>query len=85
VGCVTDAEEITLNYVSSDARFRGVSTKLLTALERRAIERGNRGCTLKSTETARCFYLARGNPEDEPADGKFGTASGYPMSKCLVT
>lgn len=85
VGRVTDAGEITLNYVSPDARFRGVSTKLLTALERRAIERGNQGCTLKSTETARCFYLARGYPEDEPSDGKFGTASGYPMSKCLVT
>jgi hypothetical protein len=54
VGRVTDAGEITLNYVSLDARFRGVSTKLLTALERRAIERGNQGCTLKSTETARC-------------------------------
>ena len=85
MGRVTAAEEITLNYVSSDARFRGVSAKLPTALERRVIERGNQGCTLKSTETARCFYLARGNPEDEPADGKFGTASGYPMSKCLVT
>jgi GNAT superfamily N-acetyltransferase len=82
---VTDAEEITLNYVSPDVRFRGVSTKLLTALERRAIERGNQECALKSTETARCFYLARGYPEDEPAYGKFGTAPGYPMSKCLVT
>jgi GNAT superfamily N-acetyltransferase len=85
VGRVTEAGVITRNYVSQDARFRGVSTKLLTALEGRTIERGDQGYTLKSTETARCFCLARGYPEDEPADGKFGTASGHPMSKCLVT
>src|SRR5580704_17458920 len=33
VGAVTDAGEITLNYVSPDARFRGVSGALLDALE----------------------------------------------------
>jgi GNAT superfamily N-acetyltransferase len=84
VGNVTDAGEITLNYVSPDARFRGVSMALLGALEKRAIERGNKRCTLTSTETARRFYLARGYSEDGPADGKFGTASGYPMSKHLA-
>jgi GNAT superfamily N-acetyltransferase len=41
VGSVTDAGEITLNYVSPDARFRGVSRALLGALEARAIQRGN--------------------------------------------
>src|SRR5260370_12968372 len=46
VGCVTDTGEITLNYVSPDARFRGVSDALLGALEARAIERGNKLCTL---------------------------------------
>jgi GNAT superfamily N-acetyltransferase len=84
VGNVTDAGEITLNYVSPDARFRGVSTALLEALEKRAMERGNKCCTLTSTETARSFYLARDYSEDGPADGKFGTASGYPMSKYLL-
>jgi GNAT superfamily N-acetyltransferase len=85
VACVTDTGEITLNYVSPDARFRGVSSALLGALEERAIERGNKPCTLKSTETALRFYLKRGYSEDGPADGKFGTISGYPMSKRLVT
>lgn len=33
VGAVTDKGEITLNYVSPDARFRGVSRALLGALE----------------------------------------------------
>jgi len=84
VGCVTCAGEITLNYVSPDARFRGISEALLAALEQRARERGNERCTLKSTETARRFYLERGYSEDGPANGKFGTTSGYPMSKPLV-
>jgi GNAT superfamily N-acetyltransferase len=85
VGCVTSAGEITLNYVSPDARFRGVGKALLAALEARAIERGNKRCTLKSTETARRFYLAKGYTWDGPADGKFGMSSGYPMSKHLIT
>jgi GNAT superfamily N-acetyltransferase len=83
VGRVTDAGEITLNYVSPDARFRGVSTAMLDALERRARERGNRRCKLNSTETALRFYLARGYAQDGPGEGKFGTNSAYPMSKEL--
>ena len=85
VGCVTDSGEITLNYVSPDARFRGVSTALLDALEKRTIELGHDECHLESTETARRFYLDRGYVEQGPADGKFGTASGYPMSKVIRT
>jgi GNAT superfamily N-acetyltransferase len=85
VGCVTNAGEITLNYVSPNARFRGVGKALLAALEARAIEQGNARCTLKSTETARRFYLAKGYTRDGPADGKFGKSSGYPMSKHLIT
>ena len=83
VGCVNNAGEITLNYVSPDARFRGVSTALLAALEARAVERGNGSCRLKSTETALRFYLARGYAQDGPADGKFGMSSAYPMSRQL--
>src|ERR1700733_332361 len=41
VGSVTDVGEITLNYVSPDRRFRGVSRAMLSALEARAV---NRGC-----------------------------------------
>lgn len=84
VGCVTRVGDITLNYVSPDARFRGVSAALLGALEARAIEQGNKRCRLNSTETARRFYLARGYSEDGSAAGKFGLSSGYPMSKHLV-
>ncbi len=83
VGSVTDAGQITLNYVSPDARFRGVSRALLTALEARAIERGNARCILTSTKTARDFYLANGYVEIGVPVGHFGTSSGYPMSKLL--
>jgi GNAT superfamily N-acetyltransferase len=84
VGSVTSDGTITLNYVSPDARFRGISTALLSALEQRAMERGNQLCTLESTRTAQRFYLARGYSEIGPAAANFGTASGYPMSKRLV-
>lgn len=83
VGSVTNTGEITLNYVSPDARFRGVSRTLLRALEFRAMERGNNRCRLTSTETARRFYRAAGYTEDGPPEGKFGTLGGYPMSKNL--
>jgi GNAT superfamily N-acetyltransferase len=84
VGAVTDAGKITLNYVSPDARFRGVSRALLGALEARAVERGNVRCTLISTETARRFYQANGYVEEGLPAGAFGTGSGYPMSKALT-
>lgn len=84
VGSVTDAGQITLNYVSPDARFRGISRALLGGLEARAVERGNTRCTLTSTETARRFYKANGYVEDGLPVGNFGTNSGYPMSKLLT-
>ena len=84
VGCVTDAGEITLNYVSPDARFRGVSRALLGALEARAMERGNTRCTLISTETARRFYRSNGYVDEGLPVGKFGIASSYPMSKPIA-
>jgi GNAT superfamily N-acetyltransferase len=84
VGSVTDAGEITLNYVAPDARFRGVSRALLKALEARAMERGNLRCTLASTETAHRFYQSAGYLDDGAPTGEFGTSSGYRMSKEIV-
>jgi GNAT superfamily N-acetyltransferase len=84
VGCVTDVGEINVNYVSPDARFRGVSRAMLGALEERAVRWGHKACRLHSTETARRFYLAHGYVEEGPAAGKFGAASAYPMSKRLA-
>jgi GNAT superfamily N-acetyltransferase len=70
-----------MNYVAPTARFHGVSTALLAALETRAAQRGNARCTLLSTETAHRFYLSRGYRDDGPPVGKFGSRGGYPMSK----
>ena len=84
VGSVTNHGEITLNYVSPDARFRGISRAMLQSLEVRAMERGNARCSLVSTETARGFYKSAGYIEIGPPQGKFGTSSSYPMSKLLT-
>jgi GNAT superfamily N-acetyltransferase len=84
VGSVTDKGEINLNYVSPDARFRGVSRALMSALEARAMQRGSGRCTLISTETARRFYLSAGYSEDGPPLRKFRTRGSYPMSKRLA-
>jgi GNAT superfamily N-acetyltransferase len=84
VGSVTDAGEITLNYVSPDARFRGVSRAMVTALEARALERAADQCTLLSTETAHRFYKSTGYIQEGAPQGKFGTTSSYPMSKRLT-
>jgi GNAT superfamily N-acetyltransferase len=81
VGSVTDAGEITLNYVAPEARFCGVSRALLYALEARALERGNTRCRLTSTETAHRFYQSAGYRDDGAPGGKFGTRFAYPMSK----
>jgi GNAT superfamily N-acetyltransferase len=83
VGSVTSVGNITLNYVSPDARFRGVSRALLRALEARALELGNTQCTLISTGTARQFYLANGYVKNGEPVSEYGI-SGYPMSKLLT-
>jgi GNAT superfamily N-acetyltransferase len=82
VGGVTDAGEVNLNYVSPDARFRGVSKALQKALEARALARGAARCTLTSTGTGRRFYRAAGYLEDGASIVHFGAMS-HPMSKHL--
>jgi GNAT superfamily N-acetyltransferase len=82
VGSVTDAGEITLLYVLPDFRFRGVSKALLLALEERAASRGCTVCTLRSSETARRFYVSSGYVDAGPHQGP---RRGYPMKKTLGT
>lgn len=60
VGAATAAGEITLNYVSPEARFRGISKAILAALERYLREQGQTRSTLSSTQTAHRFYQAAG-------------------------
>jgi GNAT superfamily N-acetyltransferase len=84
VGQVTLAGEINLNYVSPEARFRGVSRTLMAALEARALANGATRCTLLSTETAHRFYLSGGYVDVGHPVGKFGTDASYPMAKELA-
>jgi ribosomal protein S18 acetylase RimI-like enzyme len=83
VGIVRHDGEITCNYVSPDARFKGVSRAMLAALEVIAREHGNDVCNLTSTETARRFYRGAGYEEVGVPQGKFGTTGAYPMLKRL--
>ncbi|CCE01387.1 GNAT family N-acetyltransferase [Bradyrhizobium sp. STM 3809] len=83
VGGLAHPNEITVNYVSPQARFRGVSSALVAALEQRAIALGAQEIALLSTETAHRFYLARGYVDVGVPVGKFGTAASYPMRKVL--
>jgi N-acetylglutamate synthase-like GNAT family acetyltransferase len=83
VGAITSFGEITPNYVSPDARFRGVSKAILNQLEARAREMGNKTCTLTSTETARRFYLSAGYVQFGPPEPGIGKGSSYRMMKQL--
>ena len=80
VGAITSSGEITLNYVSPDARFRGVSKAILNQLEFRARELGRKTCTLTSTETARHFYLSAGYVQFGPPEPGIGKGSSYRAS-----
>ncbi len=76
---------IGLNYVSPDARFRGVSTALVAALEKQARTLGLQCCALESTRTALAFYRAMGYTEDGDPQQGFGVTVGLPMRKTLGT
>jgi GNAT superfamily N-acetyltransferase len=83
VGAVTSSGEITLNYVSPDARFAGVSKALLNRLEAKALELGHTTCSLTSTETARRFYLSAGYKQQSSSRNLLAPSSSYLMSKRL--
>lgn len=81
VGLMSKAGEIRLNYVSPDARFKGVSTALIGALEVEAMKLRVPHLTLNSTATAHRFYLARGFVDaGEPQTGRLKDNI-YPMVK----
>lgn len=60
VGAGSVGGEVTLNYVSPDARNRGVSKAILASLEVYFRDMGNKYSTLISTRTVHQFYLAAG-------------------------
>lgn len=82
VAGILHSGEITLNYVHSTARFRGISKSLIKELEKKAVAIGMKKLSLNSTSTARQFYLSLGYKEANPETGMFGNTV-YPMSKTL--
>ncbi len=83
VAAMQTTGRISLNYVSPDARFRGVSRALVEELEGHARALGLAHCTLESTRTALAFYRGMGYTEaGEPQQG-FGGTVGLPMRKSL--
>ena len=60
VAGMNDTGKIVLNYVSPDARFRGVSKAMMQHLADRAVGLGLSECVLETNRTALQFYLARG-------------------------
>lgn len=82
VGSANADGEITLNYVSPDFRFRGVSKAILHHLENRLASTGSATVTLTSTATAHRFYLACGYADDAPPRLWRGSLA-YPMRKRL--
>jgi GNAT superfamily N-acetyltransferase len=81
-GCAKASGEIVLNYVSPDARFRGISKAMLKSLEHASRAHGQTVSSLDSTLTALRFYTGAGYARNGPPIEKHGLA-GYPMIKLL--
>ncbi|SRR5258708_28456758 len=83
VGAMNESGEITLNYVSPDARFRGISKALLQRLELQASYLGIRSITLQSSLTALRLYESAGYRRNGPPTKGFGITFGHPLIKNL--
>jgi N-acetylglutamate synthase-like GNAT family acetyltransferase len=83
VAAMKNSGEITLNYVSPDARFRGVSKAMMAALENEARRLGLAECFLTSTDTAHAFYLALGYRDNGSETSVFTSRLAHRMRKSL--
>lgn len=81
-GCINDAGEVILNYVSPEARFQGASQALLAVMESCARRLGHAEARLSSTTTALRFYRDRGYVDNGPAGEKHGLRT-HPLRKLL--
>jgi GNAT superfamily N-acetyltransferase len=72
---------VALCYLVAEARFAGTGRAMLGALETEARRRGMTKLRLKSSRTARAFYLRNGFLAGGPAvTSRFGL-EGLPMKK----
>ena len=83
VGGFNQRGEVLLNYVAPEARFSGVSTALLAAMESGLQAAGHVAASLTSTVTAHDFYLARGWRDEGDPTPQFGVLV-HPMTKSFA-
>jgi N-acetylglutamate synthase-like GNAT family acetyltransferase len=79
VAAMDASGKITLNYVSPEARFRGVSKALVLQLEAQARALGLSECTLETTQTALRFYQSLGYVKSEETYPLLLTGSPAPV------
>jgi GNAT superfamily N-acetyltransferase len=82
VGAAAARGEITLNYISPHARFRGASKAVMLALEDYLRGKGNQIARLTSMITALRFYRALGYRDFGPAETWRGIGA-QPMVRLL--
>lgn len=83
VGGFNERGTVLLNYVAPEARFSGVSTALLAAMESGLRTAGHTKASLTSTVTAHDFYVARGWRDDGDPTPLFGVLV-HPMTKSFA-
>jgi GNAT superfamily N-acetyltransferase len=83
-GMVHETGEVLLCYVEPEARFIGVSTLILEALEQQGRSWGLQKLFLTSTITARSFYERRGWIISGDPVAEFGMQRIFPMTKALA-
>ena len=81
---MTIAGKVMLCYVDPEARFCGVSTAMLGALEDKAQSFGLSSVCLEGTVAARRFYEARGYVAAKQATEEFTSISCQAMVKQIV-
>jgi GNAT superfamily N-acetyltransferase len=81
VAAVRADGEVLLNYVAPEARFQGVSKRLMQGIEIWASGRGLKWLTLDSSATALRFYLSTGWTRTGPPQPGFGVTTRTPMRK----
>jgi GNAT superfamily N-acetyltransferase len=84
VGAMTAAGEIMLNYVSPDARLRGLSKALIRRLEQQAAELGVATMTLQSTLDGASLLRLGGLSWRRPADQGIRDHRGLPDDEDTV-
>jgi GNAT superfamily N-acetyltransferase len=81
VAALTDTGRMTLNYVTPEFRFRGVSNALVRQLEFEAAKLCVTTIELDSTLTALQFYRSLGYRSVVGMSEEFASAMRYPMTK----